>query len=102
MNSFVCSVTVSTSLSLFSLCEISACHMEVASNMAAMTQLSQVIRCPSFDAESVRNGAILCLTLAYSEGTHGFLVEAGLVESLLASQSQPREGDDKPENALFQ
>ena len=70
--------------------------------MAAMTQLSQVIQCPSFDAESVRNGAILCLTLAYSEGTHGYLVEAGLVESVLGSQAQPRQGDDRPENALFQ
>ena len=75
--------------------------MEVATNMAAMKQVSQVIRCPSFDVESVRNGAILCLSLAYSPETHSHLAEAGLIENLIISHSIPREGDEEGEQVLF-
>ena len=85
----------------FSLCEIPSCHTEVATNIAAMKQFSRVILCPLFDAETIRNSAILCLTLGYSEATHRYLVEAGLVDTL-TSHTQPRIGQNEMEDVLTQ
>ena len=86
-------VSLNTFLSLpllYSLCEIPACRIEVGTNAAAMKQLSQVLRCPSVYAESVKNGAVLCVVLAYSLETHSYLAEAGLIENLITAGSIPR------------
>ena len=69
--------------------------------MAAMKQVSQVIRCPSFNAVSVRVAAILCVCLSYSHETHSNLAEAGLIESLIVSTTIPRSGDEEGEQVLF-
>ena len=62
----------------------SSCHMEIATNASAMAQLSNMMQCPSVDGDSVTNIVIICLTIAYSAETHSYLVEAGLIERLLA------------------
>ena len=77
----------SLSLSLYSMIEISSCHMELATNTRAMTQLSNIIQCPSIEGEAVVNVAIVCLILSYTMETHSYLVEAGLVKSFLAPLS---------------
>ena len=70
---------------MYSMAEIStSCHMELATDATAMTQLSNMMLCPSIDGHSVVGILALCLTIAYTAETHSYLVEAGLIERFLA------------------
>ena len=61
-----------------------SCHMDLATDKNVMTQLSNMLQCPSIDGHSVVIIAILCLSIAYTAETHSYLVEAGLIERFLA------------------
>ena len=61
-----------------------SCHMDLATNENVMTQLSNMMLCPSIDGHSVVTILVVCLNIAYSVETHSYLVEAGLIERFLA------------------
>ena len=79
------------------MCEISSCHIELVTDTSAITQLSNMIHCPSIDEETVLDIVSTWLTLAHTTETHSYLIEAGLVDSFLA---KPNIGETETGNEL--
>ena len=71
--------------------------MELATDTNVLTQLSNVVHCPSIDEETVLDIVSIWLTLAHTTETHSYLVEAGLVDSFLA---RPNIGETENSNEL--
>lgn len=76
--------------------------MELATDTNAMRQLSNVMHCPSIDGEIMVGIVNMWKTLAYTEETHSYLVEADLVESFLAKPNMEEFENSNDIKLLYQ
>lgn len=75
---------------MYSLSELSECHLEIASNQECLEQLSCISLCPSVRIMSVQLVATLFLCIAYTPDTHPFLAQPFMIKRLLSACAKER------------